>query len=183
MEAFGEAASSSFEKTELSALHSNAVVDELQKGLRTAMGSRTKIGSLSNLVKKIKEKMPIEVRMFKSKSKGKGHKVMQEVMEFMMKLVIQEHLNKLLAAMVVTRLWLEDSDEKYSRAVVDVMRQSCMARPEEWKGFEKECRKGKLQTKLLNARAGEAKDKKGYDRLNPVGKKMKRAKKKKGKKK
>ena len=84
--------------------------------------------------------------------------------------------------MVVTRLWAED-DERYSRAVVDVMRQSCMADcrrgtlREEWKDYEEECKQGRLQTKLLDVRAGEAKDKKGYDRLNPVGRKMRKAKK------
>ena len=133
-------------------------------------------------MKTIKEKMPVEVKRFKFQSKQKGHKVKQEVMEFMMKLVIQEHLHRALAAMVVTRLWAED-DERYSRAVVDVMRQSCMADcrrgtlKEEWKDYEEDCTQGRLQTKLLNVRAGEAKDKKGYDRLNPVGRKTRKAKK------
>ena len=125
MKAFGEEARSSFERIELSALLSNVVVDDLQEGLKTAMASRTRIGSLSNLVKTIKEKMPVEVKRFKLQSKQKGHKVKQEVMEFMMKLVVQEHLHRALTAMVVTRLWAED-DERYSRAVVDVMRQSCI---------------------------------------------------------
>ena len=182
MRAFGEEARSSFERTELSALLSNVVVDDLQEGLKTAMASRTRIGSLSNLVKTIKEKMPVEVKRFKFQSKQKGHKVKQEVMEFMMKLVVQEHLHRALAAMVVTRLWAED-DERYSRAVVDVMRQSCMADGrsgtvyEEWKDHEEDCKQGRLQTKLLDVRAGEAKEKKGYDRLNPVGRKMRKAKK------
>ena len=50
MRAFGEETSNNFERTELSALLSNVVVDELQKGLKTAMASGTRIGSLSNLV-------------------------------------------------------------------------------------------------------------------------------------
>ena len=58
----------------------------------------------------IKEKMPVEVKRFKFQSKQKGHKVKQEAMEFMMKLVIQEHLNRALAALVVTRLWTEDDE-------------------------------------------------------------------------
>ena len=126
LRAFGEETSSSFERTELSALLSNVVVNELQQRLKTAMTSRTRIGSLSNLVKIIKENVSVEVKRFKFQSKQKGHKVKQEVMEFMMKLVIQEHLHRALAAMVVTRLWAEDN-ERYSRAVVNVMRQSCMA--------------------------------------------------------
>ena len=182
MRAFGEETSSSFERTELSALLSNVVVDELYKGLKTAIASSTRIRSLSNLVKMVKEKMPVEVKRIKFQSKQKGRKVKQEVMEFMMKLVIQEHSNRALAAMVVTRLCAED-DERYARAVLDVMRQSCMADSQrrtlrkEWKDCEEDCKQGRLQTKLLNVRAGEAKSKKGYDRLNPVGKKMRKAKK------
>ena len=112
MRAFGEETSNNFEMAELSALLSNVVVDELQKGLKTAMASRIRIGSLSNLVKTIKEKMPVEVKRFKFQSKQRGHKVKHEVMEFMMKLVNQEHLNRALASMVVIRLWTED-DERY----------------------------------------------------------------------
>ena len=51
------------------------------------------------MVKTIKEKMPIEVTRFKLQSRQKGHNVKQEVMDFIMKLVIQEHLNRVLAAM------------------------------------------------------------------------------------
>ena len=45
----------------------------------------------------------------------------------------------------------------------------------EWKDYEEDCRQGMLQTQLLNVRAGEAKDKKRHHRLNPVGKKMRKA--------
>ena len=51
---------------------SNVVVDELQEVLKTALVSMTGIGSLSNLVKTIKEKMPVEVKRFKFQSKQKG---------------------------------------------------------------------------------------------------------------
>ena len=52
-----------------------------------------------------------------------------------------------------------------------------MAHQTEQKGFEEDCKHGKLQTKLLNVRAGEAKGKKGYGRLNLVGNGMRKAKK------
>ena len=63
------------------------------------------------------------------------------------------------------------------------MRQSCMADSQrrtlrtELKDYDEDSRQGRLQTQLLNVQAGEAKDKKWYNRLNPVGKKMRKARK------
>ena len=125
LEMFGDEAGERY-LNELQMLQSAAVVDELQPDLKERLGSRTHIGSLSNLVAKMKEKRQKEINEVKAKLQTTGHTLFTAVKKFMVMMVVEENLSLTLAAMVMTAIMSEEKTQRCAIAITDVARQMSM---------------------------------------------------------
>ena len=59
------------------------VVDELQQGLSRTLGSKASIGSLTSLVKTMKERRKTEIDTLKAKLRIRGHRLFDVMKKFM----------------------------------------------------------------------------------------------------
>ena len=176
LEMFGDEAGERY-LNELQMLQSAAVVDELQPDLKERLGSRTHIGSLSNLVAKMKEKRQKEINEVKAKLQTTGHTLFTAVKKFMVMMVVEENLSLTLAAMLMTAIMSEEKTQRCANAITDVARQMSMANDtSEWEEQDEDCKKGKLQIQLLSEKAGSAEGRAGYKSLDPSSKRITKAK-------
>ena len=158
------------------------MVDELQPDLKKKLGSKAHIGSLSNLMVKMKEKRQKEMNAVKWKLQTTGHQLFAAVKEFMVMLVVEENLSLTLAAMLMTAVMSEEKTQRCSNAIVDVARQMSMVDDtDEWNAQDEDCKEGRLQVQLLSVNAGSAERKAGYARLDPSSERIAKAKSRKAK--
>ena len=74
--------------SDIQRLHAAAVVDELQQGLSRTLGSKASIGSLTSLVKTMKERRKTEIDILKAKLRIRGHRLFDAMKKFMVMLVV-----------------------------------------------------------------------------------------------
>ena len=125
MDVFGEEDGSEC-LNDIQKLHAAAVVDELQPGLGGTLGSKASVGSLTSLVKTLKEQRKTEVDVMKEKLRIRGHRPSDAMKKFMVVLVVEESLSLTLASMMMTVLMYEEKADRCSNAIVDIARQMCM---------------------------------------------------------
>ena len=105
---FGEEDGSEY-LNDIQRLHAAVVVDELQQGLSRTLGSKASIGSLTSLVKTMKERRKPEIDILKAKLRIRGHRLFDAMKKFMVMLVVEESLSLTLASMLMTVLMYEES--------------------------------------------------------------------------
>ena len=169
---FGEEDGSEY-LNDIQRLHAAVVVDELQHGLSRTLGSKASIGSLTSLVKTMKERRKPEIDVLKAKLRIRGHRLFDAMKKFMVMLVVEESLSLTLASMLMTVLMYEEKADRCSNAIVDIARQMCMANDtSEWQEQLEDCREGKLQTEKLARGLGSSEKKMGYRMLDPSSRRI-----------
>ena len=169
---FGEEDGSEY-LSDIQRLHAAVVVDELQQGLSRTLGSKASIGSLTSLVKTMKERRKAEIDILKAKLRIRGHRLFDAMKKFMVMLVVEESLSLTLASMLMTVLMYEEKADRCSNAIVDIARQMCMVDDtSEWQEQLEDCREGRLQTEKLARGLGSSEKKMGYRMLDPSSRRI-----------
>ena len=92
------------------------MADELQPWLSRTLGSKASVGSLTSLVKTLKEPRKTAINGMKGNLRVRGHKLFDAMKKFMVMLVVEESLSLTLASMLMTVL--SDSRSGYHHSIV-----------------------------------------------------------------
>ena len=133
----------------LERLHACVSVERLQPTLYEKLGLKKPIGTMDKLVKEIQTAYPKEIVLLKEKSRSGGRDVMKTVKRVMSTVMVGTGINKVLMAMVASRIWAAEVGQRCSRAVRDVTQSICRVDIAEWSTIQEECESGEVRHALL----------------------------------
>ena len=148
-------------------LHARVAVNKIQPKVEVLLGLKKPMGTLDQLVVEVEKQYGADCSKMLSIAAAGGNTVVAAVKALMSKVMVGSGLCKLLMALVVTKLWINDTGRRHSQAVKDVIQVLCRTEHSDWDAVKLECMGGKMRYAELTDE--DVSSEEGYQRLMPTG--------------